>query len=155
MELTVISQISYNSKLIDALKEQKRGQTPNILQQKTRFNRNNIVFPLTMAVPKSTIQTSQHSQKESLMLSSNHENPQVITIQSSPNRQPPPPMSNANIKDLIYGQEKRRISTATTLKQCLAKGKQHSIHSPSMTLYKKDNLNGHVVSGSSLHVAAN
>jgi hypothetical protein len=61
-------------------------------------------------------------------------------------------MSSANIKDLIYGQEKRRISTATTLKQSLIKGSQHSSHTPSLSLYKKDNMAGQVISGSSLQV---
>jgi hypothetical protein len=78
MEQAVISQISYQTRLIDVMKDQKqRGQTPSVLHQKTRF-RNNLIFPLTMASPIK--KSSQMFKQESLILSSNHDNPQIISI---------------------------------------------------------------------------
>jgi hypothetical protein len=47
--------------------------------------------------------SSQMSKQESLILSSNNENPQIISIQSATKKLPPQPMSAAGIKDLIYG----------------------------------------------------
>ena len=60
-------------------------------------------------------------------------------------------MSNANIRELIYGQEKRRISTATTLKQKL--NHKSTLSNNSQQSKKRETISGHIIAGSSIKVS--
>ncbi|TNV84319.1 hypothetical protein FGO68_gene6078 [Halteria grandinella] len=93
---------TYNRKLLDALYDTSRRG--NHTTHKQRYERN-MNFPLTQPAT-------------GLMLGSS-KNGGVIVLKNNPGHPPLPPqalMSSNNIRDLIYGNEKKRVGTATTFK---------------------------------------